>query len=34
MKKLFRKKINEIDLEYRIFTTEYDEIVKAENLEN
>ena len=32
--KVIQKKINEIDLEYRIFTTEYDEIVKAENLEN
>ena len=32
--KVVQKKINELDLEYRIFTTEYDEIVKAENLEN
>ncbi len=29
-----KKNINEINLNYRIFTNEYDEITKAENLEN
>ena len=29
-----KKNINEINLEYKIFTNEYDEITKAENLEN
>ncbi len=31
--KIIQKKINDINLEYKIFTTEYDEIIKAENLE-
>ena len=29
-----KKSINNIDLEYKIFTGEFDEVVKAENLEN
>ena len=29
-----KKNINELNLDYRIFTNEYDEITKAENLEN
>ena len=29
-----KKTLNTIDLDYKIFTTEYDEIIKAENLEN
>ncbi len=29
-----RKNINDLDLEYKIFTTKFDEIIKAENLEN
>ena len=31
---LQKKNINEINLDYKIFTNKYDEIVKAENLEN
>ena len=31
---VFQKKINELHLDYRIFTNKYDEITKAENLEN
>ena len=29
-----QKKLNSLDLEYKIFTSQYDEITKAENLEN
>ncbi len=29
-----KNKLNNLDLEYKIFTSEYDEITKAENLEN
>ena len=29
-----KKNINEINLEYKIFTNQFDEIIKAENLEN
>ena len=29
-----KQKLNSLDLEYKIFTSEYDEITKAENLEN
>ncbi len=29
-----KKPLNAIDLEYKIFTTQYDEVIKAENLEN
>ena len=32
--KVIQKKINELNLDYKIFTNEYDEIIKAENLEN
>ena len=31
---IIQKKINEINLEYKIFTNKYDETIKAENLEN
>ena len=31
---IIQKNLNEINLEYKIFTSEYDEITKAENLEN
>ena len=31
---LLKKNINNINLDYKIFTTKFDEIVKAENLEN
>ena len=31
---IIKKNLNEINLEYKIFTNEYDEITKAENLEN
>ena len=31
--KLFKRKINDLNLEYRIYTNEFDEIIKAENLE-
>ena len=31
---IFQKKINELNLEYKIFTNQFDEITKAENLEN
>ena len=31
---IIQKSLNEINLEYKIFTSEYDEITKAENLEN
>jgi len=31
---IIKKNIDNINLDYRIFTTQYDEIVKAENLEN
>ena len=30
---VIQKKINDINLDYKIFTNEYDEVVKAENLE-
>ena len=29
-----KKKIDNINLDYKIFTTQFDEVVKAENLEN
>ena len=29
-----KKKLNSVNLEYKIFTNQYDEIIKAENLEN
>tara|TARA_Y100000992_G_scaffold262545_1_gene198426 strand:+ start:1493 stop:3298 length:1806 start_codon:yes stop_codon:yes gene_type:complete len=32
--KVIQKKINELNLDYKVFTNEYDEIIKAENLEN
>ncbi len=32
--KIIQKKLNELNLEYKIFTDQYDEIIKAENLEN
>ena len=32
--KIVKKNIDNINLDYKIFTTQYDEIVKAENLEN
>ena len=31
---VIQKKLNDLNLEYKIFTDQYDEIVKAENLEN
>ena len=31
---VIQKKLNDLNLEYKIFTDKYDEIVKAENLEN
>ena len=31
---ILQKNINDISLEYKIFTTQYDEVTKAENLEN
>ena len=31
---VIQKKLNELNIEYKIFTHEYDEITKAENLEN
>ena len=31
---ILQKKINELNLEYKIFTNQFDEITKAENLEN
>ena len=31
---IIKKKIDNINIDYKIFTTQYDEIVKAENLEN
>ena len=35
MNKLYKKKIlNDLNLEYKIFTSKFDEIIKAENLEN
>ena len=32
--KVIQKKINELNIEYKIFTNQFDEITKAENLEN
>ena len=32
--KSFKKIIDNINLDYKIFTTQYDEVTKAENLEN
>ena len=29
-----KKNIKDLNLEYKIFTTKFDEIIKAENLEN
>ena len=31
---ILKKKINNTNLDYKVFTTKYDEVVKAENLEN
>ena len=31
---IVQKNIDNINLDYKIFTTQYDEITKAENLEN
>ena len=32
--KLFKKNITNLNLDYKVFTTQYDEISKAESLEN
>ena len=31
---IIQKNIDNINLDYKIFTTQYDEVTKAENLEN